>query len=73
MEARTTSSSEPLIGAREVAAWLGLAVSSIYAKAATGEISHVLLWKGSRKPLVRFRRTEIERWLREHSSAPARD
>lgn len=61
---------EPLINARDVAAWLGLAVSTVYEKAASGELPHVRLWSGSRKPLIRFRRTEIETWLIDRRRGP---
>ena len=54
-------SREPdLLLPREVAELLRLKVNSVYEAAADGRLPHVLLWRGRRKSLVRFRRADID-------------
>lgn len=45
---------------REVAEILRLKVNSVYEAAADGRLPSVLLWRGRRKSLVRFRRSDID-------------
>ena len=45
---------------REVAAMLRLKVNSVYAAAAAGRLPAVRLWRGRRKSLLRFKRSDIE-------------
>jgi excisionase family DNA binding protein len=61
--------SEPLMTAHEVAALLRLRPVTVYAAAAKGLIPCVRLWKGGRRGLIRFRRSEVESWLRTKSLA----
>lgn len=61
---------EALITAEEVARTLNVKVSTVYAAARRGQLPSVRLWTGQRRTLLRFRRAEIERWLRERSFRP---
>lgn len=45
---------------QEVAEILRLKLNSVYAAASDGRLPCVLLWRGRRKSLVRFRKTDIE-------------
>ena len=49
---------------REVAVILRLKVNTIYEAAADGRLPHVLIWRGGRKRLLRFRRSDVEALLR---------
>lgn len=59
-----------LITAEEVSRILKVRISTVYAAARRGQLPAVRLWTGQRRTLLRFRRGEIERWLRDRSSAP---
>jgi len=61
------SNKEPmgeLLTAKEVADLLRLAASTVFDAAARGDLPCVRLWRGRRKTLVRFRRSEIEELMR---------
>lgn len=58
-----TTDDDSLLLPREVAAMLRLKVNSVYAAAAAGRLPSVLLWRGRRKSLVRFKRSDIERLM----------
>ena len=55
---------------REVAAMLRLKVNSVYAAAASGKLPVVRLWRGRRKSLLRFKRSDIEELIRHGSPRP---
>lgn len=63
----TTEKPEPLVDAAEVGKHLRLAKSTVYDRAAKGLLPHVRLWTGARRPVIRFRMSEIEAFLRERS------
>ncbi len=46
---------------------LKLAKSTVYDQAAKGLLPHIRLWTGARRPVIRFRMSEIEAFLRERS------
>ena len=60
--------SDPLLTANQVAALLAVQPSTVYAAVALGKIPCVRLWKGQRRSLLRFRRQDIDRLIRERSS-----
>ena len=57
----------PLLTAKEVADLLRVKPTTVYEAAGQGRIPCVRLWTGRRKALVRFRRADIERLIRERS------
>jgi hypothetical protein len=63
----TTDPAELLV-AREVATLLRIKISTVYAAAGAGRLPTVTLWRGRRKSLLRFRRTDIEALI---AGAPA--
>ncbi len=65
----TQESDETLLNANTVARWLGVAVTTVYDQAARGVIPHVRLWKGARRTLIRFRREDVENFLRDRAVA----
>jgi predicted DNA-binding transcriptional regulator AlpA len=52
-----------LLEARIVARMLSLRVSTVYAAAKAGRLPHVVLWAGRKRPLIRFRRADIEAFV----------
>jgi excisionase family DNA binding protein len=60
----TPGNEDRLMSAREVAAFLGYAVQTIYNKASRNQIPHVKLGT-----TLRFRRSEIELWIIEQTAA----
>jgi excisionase family DNA binding protein len=60
---------ETLLDARTVARWLGLAVATVYEQAARGVLPTVKLWKGKRRTLIRFRRSDIDTFIQDRASA----
>ena len=60
---------ESLLTPNQVAGLLSVQPSTIYAAAARGAIPCVRLWKGRRRTLLRFRREDIDRLIRERSSS----
>jgi len=53
-----------LLTAQEVSRLLRIKSATLYQAAADGRIPCVRLWRGRRKALIRFRRTDIEHLLR---------
>ena len=64
---------DELLGASTVARWLRVSVSTVYEQAVRGVLPHVRLWKGSRRTLIRFRRSDIEAFLRTQTHGPEGD
>jgi excisionase family DNA binding protein len=58
---------EPLIDATPVSKYLGVAKSTVYDQVAKGILPHVCLWKGTRRSVIRFRMSDIEKFLRDRS------
>lgn len=63
-------SPDELIEASTVARWLRISISCVYEQASRGVLPHVRLWKGSRRTLIRFRRSDIEAFLRAQTHGP---
>lgn len=57
---------EPLLTAEEVAPLLNVKPATVYDAAWRGRIPCVRLWTGKRKSLLRFRRCDIEQFIRDH-------
>jgi excisionase family DNA binding protein len=55
---------EPLLTATDVARVLKVKTVTVHAAAADGRIPCIRVWTGKRRSLVRFRRSDIERLLR---------
>lgn len=53
-----------LLTAKEVADLLRLAASTVFDAASRGDLPCVRLWRGRRKTVVRFRRSDIEDLMR---------
>lgn len=64
-------SDEALLDASTVARWLHVAVTTVYEQAARGVLPHVRLWKGTRRSLIRFRREDVENFLRDRAVTSA--
>lgn len=58
---------ETLLDARAVSEWLGVSPSTVYDAAARGLLPTVKLWKGKRRTLLRFRRSDIELFIQQRS------
>ena len=56
---------DALLTAEEVAPLLRLKPSTIYEAASDGRLPCIRLWEGRRRALVRFRRSDIERLIRD--------
>ena len=52
----------------EVATILRTNTVTVYAAAKDGRLPHVIIWEGRRRPLLRFRRADIERLIGERRS-----
>ena len=55
---------KPLVKAEQVARLLNIKLSTVYDAVARGRIPAVRLWKGRRRPLLRFRPEDIEELIR---------
>lgn len=62
--------SERFLRASAIAPMLNVRTSTVYALCRRGEIPHVRLSEGRRRPLIRFRMSEIEKFLRDRTIAP---
>ena len=56
-----------LLTPREVGRLLRIAISTVYSAAASGKLPAVRLWRGKRKSMLRFKRSEIEELIRRGS------
>lgn len=61
-----------LLTAEEVAALLRVKPSTVYDAAARGVLPVLRLWKGKRRTLIRFRRSDLETFIHEHAVLPGR-
>ena len=59
---------EPLLTAEDVSRLLNLKVPTIYDAVAKGRLPAVRLWRGTRRSVIRFRRQDIEKLIRERST-----
>ncbi len=62
---------ESLLTAQQVAEILAVKPSTIYDAVYRGVLPVVRLWEGRRRALVRFRRTDIEAFIRERATVPS--
>ena len=58
---------ETLLTAEQVAKLLQLRPQTVRDGAWRGKLPCVRLWKGKKKTLLRFRKSEIEEWIRQKS------
>lgn len=58
---------EHLLRAHQVAEILNTRVSTVYALCRRGELVHVRLGEGRRRPLIRFRQGDLDRFLRDRT------
>ena len=65
--APTLDDTTQLMTAEEVARLLRLKPATVYEAAAAGRIPCVRLWKGFRRHLVRFRREDIAKLIRDRT------
>ncbi len=63
----------PLLTAEDVARLLNIKPSTVYDAAARGRIPAVRLWEGRRRPLIRFRREDIEKLIEDRTFPPKND
>lgn len=61
---------EQLLTAKEVADLLRLAPSTVFDAATRGKLPCVRLWRGRRKSVLRFRRSDIEDLIRRGHPLP---
>ena len=59
-----------LLEARIVARMLRLKVSTVYAAVKAGKLPHIVLWAGRKRPLIRFKRADIEAFVRDRTVGP---
>ena len=59
-----------LLEARIVARMLALKVSTVYSAVKSGKLPHIVLWAGRKRPLIRFRRADIEAFVRDRAVNP---
>ena len=59
---------EPLLNVADIAALLNVKVSTVYEWARMGYIPCIRLGTGNKKPCLRFRWSEVERWVQEKES-----
>ena len=63
---------ESLLTAQEVAEVLPVKPSTVYDAVYRGVLPVVRLWEGRRRELVRFRRADIEAFIKDRSTGPAK-
>ena len=59
----------PLLTAQEVADLLAVRPSTVYDAVYRGVLPAVRLWEGRRRTLIRFRRADIEEFIRQRTTA----
>lgn len=62
---------KPLLTAEQVARLLNIKPSTVYDGVARGRIPVVRLWKGRKRPLLRFRPEDIDRLIAERCVPPS--
>ena len=67
---KTERSGRGLLTAQEVAEILAVQPSTVYDAVYRGVLPVVRLWEGRRRALVRFRRTDIEEFIRQRATVP---
>ena len=61
---------DPLWTVKEAAAFLRAAPSTVYERAARGQIPRVILWKGRRKEAIRFDPAALREFVKRNSIIP---
>jgi excisionase family DNA binding protein len=61
---------DPLLTASQVAELLNIKKSTVYEAALKGRLPAVPLWKNKRRTFLRFRRSDIEKFINEHAIPP---
>jgi predicted DNA-binding transcriptional regulator AlpA len=56
-----------LLTAPEVASLYRVKTVTVYAAAKSGKLPHIVLWTGKKRPLLRFRRQDIEALIQERT------
>jgi len=54
---------EPLLKSKAVCEFLDLSLATLSRLCSSGDIPHIILRRGRRKRIIRFRLEELERWL----------
>ncbi len=62
---------ERFLHAQDVARLLNVKIATVYRLCRRGELVHVRLGEGRQRPLVRFRREDLDRFLRERTVGPS--
>jgi excisionase family DNA binding protein len=62
---------DSLLRASDVAPLLSLKSSTIYDLAERGILPHIRIADGRKRPIVRFRRADVEAFLRERTLGPS--
>ena len=57
----------PLLSAAQVAEILNIKKSTVYEAVARGRLCVVRLWRGKKRTFLRFRRSDIEEFIRQRS------
>jgi excisionase family DNA binding protein len=58
---------EALVDAAVVAKHLKVTKSTVYDQVSKGILPHVRLWSGTRRTVIRFRMSDIEKFIRDRS------
>ena len=61
----TPQAERPLLTTAEVARMLGLSTITVYRQAKMGLLPHVVVIKGERRDVIRFRYEDIEAYINE--------
>ena len=60
--------SSPLLTASQVAELLNIKKSTVYEAALKGRLPAVSMWKNKRRTFLRFRRSDIEEFIKAHTT-----
>lgn len=66
MESDREASPDRYMTASEAATYLGYAIGTLYNKCTAGEVPHLKFGRS-----LRFRRSDLDAWVREQNPAPA--
>jgi len=58
--------SEKLLTPKQVAELFGVAITTIHRMAYQGQLPHVVLRRGKRKAIIRFKQDSLEKFLKKH-------
>ena len=63
----------PLLAADQAAALLNVKPATVYDWAAKGILPHIRILAGTRRPVIRFRRADLERFIEQRTVQGHRD